>query len=577
MTDITGGELLLRSLHAERVRYVHAITDGTYMVFLEALERLGDEFGMRLVVPRHEAAAAHAADGYTRVTGEPAVVMACAGPGAANLLAGLICAEAEGSPVVAITTMRRSAISDDYRHLGGTQSPNHAALFAPAVKWSGRVSHWQHIPDMVRHAFRVALAGRPGPTHLLIPEDVLAQRGELESVALWPPQRSRLTARPQAAADLVRQAAERLVAAQFVNIHAGGGASRSGAGDEVVALAEHLGAAITNTVSARGIVPEDHPLFLSPLCIAAFAAHNTADVLLTVGTRIGELAMWGRSPAWGDPAQQVMIQIDAEATNIGLNRPVDVPLVGDAKAVLGQLLDEVRRLTPPRQPNPVLMGLRPMQDDWRRELDERVADRTRTPLLTGQIYQIVHETFPPDTILALDGGNTVLWGQHYIQPRRQRSVLYTANMGYLGTGLPFALGAKLAAPDRPVVCVTGDSAFGFNMQELETAVRERLPVVVIVAVDGAYGMEKSAQQRVFGREAPWFHHDHAPVRYDQVAVAMGCHGEYVERAADLPAALARAVESGRPAVVHAVVDPVANVDPPGMWLWSAARSGNFKL
>ncbi|HID52525.1 MAG TPA: thiamine pyrophosphate-binding protein, partial [Anaerolineae bacterium] len=174
MAEITGGELLLRCLHAESVRYIHAITDGTYMIFLEALERLGEEFGMRLVVPRHEAAAAHMADAYSRVTGEPGVVMACAGPGAANLLSGVICAQAEGVPLVAITTMRRTAVSDDYRHTGSTQSPDHLALFRPAVKWNGRVNHWQRIPDMVRHAFRVALADTPGPVHLLIPEDVLA-------------------------------------------------------------------------------------------------------------------------------------------------------------------------------------------------------------------------------------------------------------------------------------------------------------------------------------------------------------------------------------------------------------------
>jgi acetolactate synthase-1/2/3 large subunit len=150
------------------------------------------------------------------------------------------------------------------------------------------------------------------------------------------------------------------------------------------------------------------------------------------------------------------------------------------------------------------------------------------------------------------------------------------NYGHLGTGLPYAIGAKLAFPDRPVYCVTGDSAFGFNMQELETAVRNNLPVIIIVAVDGAYGMEKSAQLRQFGREADWFGHDHAPVRYDQVAVAMGCHGEYVETGIHVRPALERAVQSGKPAVIHAVVDPDANVDPPGNWLWAAARTGKME-
>ena len=173
------------------------------------------------------------------------------------------------------------------------------------------------------------------------------------------------------------------------------------------------------------------------------------------------------------------------------------------------------------------------------------------------------------------GGNTTLWSIHYHTALRQRSVVYSMNYGHLGTGLPYAIGAKLAFPERTVFCVTGDSAFGFNLQELETAVRNHLPVIIIVAVDGAYGMEKSAQRRQFGREAGWFGHDHAPVRYDRVAEAMGCHGELVEIADQMMPALERAVASGKPAVIHAVVDAEANVTPPGDWLWAAARSGKM--
>lgn len=577
MAEITGGELLLRSLHAQHIHHIHAITDGTYMIFLEALERLGPELDMRLIVPRHEAAAAHAADAYTRVTGEPAVVMACAGPGAANLLAGIICAQAEGSPVVAITTMRRADVSDDYRHLGGTQSPDHQALFQPAVKWSGRVSHWRHIPDMVRHAFRVAMAGTPGPVHLLIPEDVLNQRGDEASAPLWPRARGQAMAPAVAHPEDVRRAAEMLVGAKFVNIHAGNGANRSGAGVEIQALAEHLGCAVTNNVTARGILPEDHPQLFPPLCMAAFMAHQQADLILAVGTRFGELVMWGKPPLWGDPATQPTIQIDINPAHIGLNRPVDMPLIGDARIVMQQLLDAVRELTPPRPPHPKLTELGMVRAQWQKGLDDAVADRERAPMLTGTIFQVCNEFFADDAILALDGGNTVMWGMHYHLPRRQQSVLYTANMGYLGTGLPYAIGAKIAAPERQVYCVTGDSAFGFNMQELETAARLRLPIITIVAVDGAFGMEKSAQRRVFGREAEWFMHDHAPVRYDKVAEAMGCHGEYVERGVDLMPALRRSTASGKPAVIHAVIDADANVDPPGMWIWNSARSGNVSF
>ena len=232
MAEITGGELLLRCLHAEGVRYINAITDGTYMMVIEAIERLGDELGIKLIVPRHEAAAAHACDAYTRVTGDPAVVMACAGPGAANLVAGMMCAQAEGSPVVAITTTRRSEISDSYVHQGGMQVSRHLDTFRPAVKWNGKVDHWARIPDMVRHAFRVAVSGRPGPVHILIPENILGERRDEESVQIWNPEKYRVVDPANFDPGSIQRAAELLTQADLVNIHCGNGAERAGAGDD---------------------------------------------------------------------------------------------------------------------------------------------------------------------------------------------------------------------------------------------------------------------------------------------------------------------------------------------------------
>jgi acetolactate synthase-1/2/3 large subunit len=575
MAEITGGELLLRCLHAEGVRHVNAITDGTYMMVIEALERLGEVLDMRLVVPRHEAAAAHACDAYTRVSGKPAVVMACAGPGAANLVAGIMCAQAEGSPVVAITTTRRSDISDSYVQQGGMQVSHHLDVFRPAVKWNGKVDHWKRIPEMVRHAFRTALAGRPGPTHILIPEDIISQKGDDAEVAIVEPARYRLTDRLPADPAMIQRAAEMLVAADLVNIHCGNGSERADAGKQVLQLAEHLGAPVTHTIRARGIIPDDHPLCFHPTCMSRIAANNQADVVLAAGTRLGELNMWGRPPMFGEPDKQRLIQIDTEPAHIGLNRPMDIALIGDARVVLTQLYEAILQLTEKRAHHAKIEEYRAMEDQFRRELDDALADTTKQPMLTGQILKATNAFFGDDAIFVMDGGNTTLWDIHYHNARRPRSVIYSMNYGHLGTGLPYAIGAKLAAPDRPVFCVTGDSAFGFNIQELETAVRNDLPVIILVAVDGAYGMEKSAQQRQFGREAAWFGHDHAPVRYDLVGTAMGCHGEYVEAVEELQPALERSVASGKPAVIHVVVDPEANVDPPGNWLWAAARSGKM--
>jgi acetolactate synthase-1/2/3 large subunit len=577
MAEITGGELLVRCLHAEAVENIHAITDGTYMMVIEALERLGSDLGIRLIVPRHEAAAAHACDAYTRVTGQPAVVMACAGPGAANLLAGLMCAEAEGSPVVALTTTRRSEISDSYVHQGGMQVSRHLDIFKPAVKWSGKVDHWNRIPDMVRHAFRVATSGRPGPVHILIPENILGERFDEGEVQVWSPAQYRMVEPVGPDPNAIQRAARLMVDADLVNIHCGNGAERAAAGNEVQQLAEYLGCAVTNTIRARGIISDRHPLCFHPTCLSRIMANSQADAVLAVGTRLGELNMWGRPPMWGEPQNQRLVQIDTDSTSIGLNRPVDVPLLGDAKVILSRLLDAVKELTPKREPHASIAEFRSIQDDWQKELNEAIADMNREPMLTGQILKVCNEVFPDDAIFVMDGGNTTLWNIHYHVARKQRTVIYSMNFGHLGTGLPYAIGAKLARPDLPVFCVTGDSAFGFNIQELETAVRNNLPVIILVAVDGAYGMEKTAQQRMFGRPADWFGHDHAPVRYDQVAIAMGCHGECVRKGTQVKAAIERALASGKPAVIHAEVDPVANVDPPGNWLWTAARTGKLEM
>ncbi len=570
MADVTGGELLVRSLHAEGVRHVWAIPDGTYMIFLEALERLGPELGMELLVPDHEAAAAHAADAMTRVTGKPAVVMACAGPGAANLISGVLCAQDEGSPVIAITTTRRADIA--YPHLGGMQVLDQQAYFKPAVKWNTQVNQWKRIPDAVRQAFRAAMMGRPGPAHIEFPEDVLAQKGDLDSAAIWA-QEEGTSAPAPADPDLIRRAAEMLVDARLPLIHCGGGTQRSAAGAELRALAEHLGCPVTMGAGSRGIVPDGHELALQPVSPASAIAKNMADVVLAIGTRLGELDFWGRPPVWAAPGQQKLIQSDVDPRSIGLSRPVDLALVGDARAVAGQLLGAVRELTPKRETHEQMASIRAGEESWREQMDARIGDPDRKPMVPGQIFAVSNEHFAGDAIAALDGGNTCVWAAHYLKVREPRSMLWTSNAGHLGTGLPFAIGAKLAAPDRTVFCVTGDSAFRFNMQELETAVRYELPIIVIVAVDGAYGMEKSAQRRVWGREADWYGSNHAPVRYDKIAEAMGCHAEFVESASELSAALGRATASGRPSVIHAAVDPVENTDPPGLALWSAARAG----
>lgn len=577
MSEIKGGELLLRCLQQEKVKHIHAITDGTYMSMLEPLERLQDELGIRLIVPKHEGAAAHICDGYARVSGEPAVIMACAGPGAANLVSGLLCTQAEGSPCVAITTTRRSEIGDSYPQQAAMQVGDQHGVFKAACKWSGKVDHWTRLPDMVRQAFRAATTGTPGVAHLLVPQDVFDSLGDPSTVQLLAPELYRVSAQAKLAANdkAIEQAAKMLVDAGLASVYAGNGCVQAFAREELTDLVEHLGIPVVKTGHGVSCFPCGHELAVHAACMGGIMARHESNVVLVVGTRLGELSGFGKAPLWGEPENVKIIQIDIEPMNIGLNRPADIGLVGDAKVVLRQLSEAVKTLTDKRQAHPKVAEYKTMESQWRADLNQYVADH-QDPLAIGTVYSECNKFYGNDAIMTIDGGNTAWCANSFGVVKPGAMVMGTPNYGHLGAGMPQAIGAKLAAPERPVYCITGDSAFGFNIQELETAVREDLPVVILVMVDGAWGMEKTAQKRTWGREAPWFHIEHDNIRYDKVCESMSGHGEYVTKASEIHPALERSIASGKVAVIHCVIDPDSNIWPPGIEGWNALRSGNFE-
>jgi acetolactate synthase-1/2/3 large subunit len=563
MTEITGGELLLKCLKAEGISVLFGILDGSFNPFLAKLE----EYGVRFVNPRHEAAAAHMAEAWARIRGEPAVVLGGIGPGAANMVSGVITAYAEGSPLIVISSQRRRNII--YPDRGGSfQNVDLLGLYRPVTKWSAGVREWRRLPELIRRAFREALIGRPGPVYLEIPEDVMRGSGAPESVDVWAPSQYR-AGRPCAGdSAMIAEAADMLVTAERPLLHAGAGVSWAAAWDEFVALADHLAAAMTASLSARGVVPEDHPRYFHPLNRDALeTARTEADVVLAVGGRLGELDNWGKAPSWADPAQQKLIHVDADPASIGLNRPVDLGIVGYARAALTALLAAVKKRTEPRTEHRSWEKYRALTQEWQEQNqvslypDEGVVN-------PGRMVQTVREFFPRDAITVMDGGNTSLWTATFNPIFRPRSYLYTAKFGHLGTGLPYAIGAKLAAPERPVYLVSGDGAMGFNIQELETARRYGANIIVIVSCDRGWGMERSSQ--MFAQIGGLVECDLYPeTRYDQVAEAFGCHGELVHELGQLRPALERATESGKPALIQVMVDPMNNLAPPGLLVFGS--------
>jgi acetolactate synthase-1/2/3 large subunit len=280
-----------------------------------------------------------------------------------------------------------------------------------------------------------------------------------------------------------------------------------------------------------------------------------------VGTQLGQLENYGQPLLWASPEQQRIIQIDVSPEMIGANRPVDVGLVGDARMTLAALLTEVEALTPPRSPSERLDEFRRMNDEWEKGLAAMA--REGSPIHPGRLMTEVARFFPRDGILAMDGGNTALFCFQYLRLFEPRSFLWTSKFGHLGAGMPYAIAAKLAQPQRPVVLVTGDSAFGFNIQELETAFREKAPIVCVVSCDYRWGMEVPGQIIAFGRDN-LVGLDHSRPRYDKVAEGFGCFGAFVDDPAQIRPALDAAVKSGLPAVLQVEVDQEANAWPPGL-------------
>ncbi|MBD0324411.1 MAG: thiamine pyrophosphate-binding protein, partial [Aldersonia sp.] len=338
----------------------------------------------------------------------------------------------------------------------------------------------------------------------------------------------------------------------------GHGVHTSRAGASVKALADLMACPVIQTSGGTSYIPglEDRtfPYGFSPAGLEAVVA---SDLALAIGTELGEPVHFGRGRHWvANEANRKWILVEQDPTAIGVNRPIDVPLVGDLRAIVPQLVEALRDT--PRTATPELAG-------WIEQDATRLAELADTapsgssPVHPARMIVEATKAFPSDGIMVRDGGATTIFGWTYSQAK-PHDVIWNQNFGHLGTGLPYAVGASVAdGGKRPVMLVTGDSSFQFQIAELETAARLNLPLVCVVAVDYAWGLEVGVYKRTFGhgsRETGV--HWSKDTRLDKVAEGFGCYGEYVERDEDIAPAIKRAYASGRPGVIHVAVDPKAN-------------------
>ncbi len=550
MARLTGGEVLKRCLVQEGVRYVFGVPGDQLYPLLDAIYK---DKRIDFITMRHEAAAAHAADAWARATGQPGVCLGTVGPGAANLIGGVYPAFSDGIPIVVITAQNQTWRS--YPDQGAQQGLDQLMLFKAVTKWNAVVSSWKRIPELTQWAFRMATSGRPGPVQLDFPSDVLFQTGEETDIEILPPQNYRASVGTVGDPAIIEKAAKMLADAKMPLIHAGGGVLRSNASKELIVLAEYLQAPVTTSLSTRGAIPEDHPLCLIPAAPGngAIVAQAEADVVLLVGCRLGALDMWGKPPAWGEPPRQKIIQIDISADMIGLNRPVNLSIVGDAKPTLKALLEAIKRYTPPRKENPLLQDYKRLEKMWLDNFEE-LSRLDTVPIHPLRVVREVREFFPRDAITVVDGGNTAVWCFYLNRVYESNTFIscVSGDSGHLGAGIPYAIAAKLAYPSRQVYCITGDGAFGLNIQDLETASRLKLPIVFVVLNDCAWGMIRTGQTLYYSKR--YIGVELSDIRYDEIARGMNCYGERIVEPEQIRPALERAVLSGKPAVLDVKVD-----------------------
>ncbi|MGC9126271.1 MAG: thiamine pyrophosphate-binding protein [Thermoplasmata archaeon] len=548
MARITGGELLKRILEKEGVRYVFGVPGDQLYPFLNALRDSSIEF----ITFHDEASAAYAADAYSRVTGRLGVVAGTVGPGGANLIGGVYPAFAEGIPLLIITAQNQTFRS--YPDHGSMQALDQYLLFKPVTKWNAVVNSWKRIVELTERAIRNALTGQPGPVHLDFPSDVLHATGDEDDVSLHGIENYRPTLQPQGNADLINRAAYMIINARNPIIHAGGGVLRSGAENEVLELAEYLQIPVTTSISGRGILPEDHPLCLIPNSFGAIAAQAEADLVILVGTKLGDLDFWGRPPMWGEPGTQKVIQIDISGDHIALNRPVDIGIVGDARETLKLLVEKIRSMEERRDKREKNEEYKNLERQWLSEYEETSTLDT-IPIHPLRAIWEMRKFYPRDAISVIDGGNTTVWAHYINRVYCPRCFLSSSagDSGQIGTGVAYSIGAKLAHPERDVYCITGDGAFGYGVMELETARRLRLQITFMVLDDSSWGMIKSGQTLYYDKK--YVGVDFNEIRYDEIARAMGCYGERVTDPKGLRDAIRRAKESGLPAVIDVKIDP----------------------
>ncbi|MCL0101555.1 thiamine pyrophosphate-binding protein [Dehalococcoidia bacterium] len=532
MAEITGHKLVANALKNEGVEDLFFLMGGPISPLVGESEKLG----IKTIYVRHEQASAMAAHAYARVTGKTGVLAATTGPGVMNTVTGIANAQADAAPVLLLGGSSNLSTQT----LGGFQEMEQVPVMKSFTKLALQTSLTHRIPEFLSVGFRHAQDGCKGAVYIDLPGDVLG--GVVEEDDVIYPSQYRTESRPLGEPAQIRKAIDILSKAQKPVIVTGSGILWSEAWEELRQFVDATGIPFYSTPQGRGVVPEDHRLFFGGARSMAF---READAVLALGVRANSMLFNFRAPQFDSAAKFIEVNIDG--TELGRNRPVEVGILGDAKMVLQQLIEEASGRIDGKKESEWTRQLG-AQDAARMERTEAELNSDANPIHPARLCKELREVMNRDAVLVVDGHEIMGFARHSIPVYEPRHRINAGPQGCMGVGVPFGIGAQVGAPDKQVIVLCGDGAFGWNGMEMDTAVRHKLPIKVVIGNNA--GFTSRSTYGSVGRELGW-------QRYDKMMEAIGCYGEWVEEADDIRGALERAFAVDGPAVVNVRTEPDA--------------------
>jgi acetolactate synthase-1/2/3 large subunit len=542
MATMNGAQILIECLRREGVEVIFGYPGGQILQTFDALYDVKD---IKFILTRHEQGAAHAADGYARATGKVGVCISTSGPGATNLVTGIANAFMDSIPMVAITgQVRTYLIGND-----AFQESDVTGITRSITKHNFLVKDIKDLARTVREAFYIASTGRPGPVVIDFPSDVQNAKMEFE----WPESVFLRSYQPrfEGHPGQIKKAARMIEKAARPILYIGGGIISSNASEELKVLAEKNQLPVTTTFMGLGAFPGEHPLCLGMLGMHGTAYANHAimesDLIVAVGARFDD-RVTGRIDAFAPHAK--IIHIDIDPTSISKNIRVDVPIVGDAKEVLRDLIGYIRK-------KPDTAAWRAQIEKWRKQFP--LSYKQDEVLRPQFIIEKIQELTKGDAIIATEVGQNQMWACLFYQHAHPRTWISSGGLGTMGFGLPAAIGAQLGRPEKVVFDIAGDGSIQMNIQELATAVQNKLPVKIAILNNGYLGMVRQWQELFYNKR-----YSHTPMQnpdFVKLAEAYGAKGIRITKKEDVAAAIKEALATPNVVVMDFVIEPEENVFP----------------